>query len=226
MPETPPPPAAPPSAPTQDSLLPQIFRVAWLSIGLGITLEVLLLMLGAFTGTAGDSAKPAVAELAQKISWSFLVCVGLAFGTAARRLREAAMGSLGLLAAPLAFIAAKATHKGLAQALGLMAPGTPFSVPLLVAGLKALEYGALGTLLGYASRTGRSLAFHATVGLATGLTFGSLLIWTTLRNVAGPVNPIDLAGRGINEVLFPLGCSLVIFAADALGRRVKASQPL
>ncbi len=215
--------AAPPPAAAHDSFLPQVLRVAWLSIGLGITFEVLLLVVAAFSGTAGESAKPAVADLAQKISWSFLVCVGLAFGTAARKIREVVMGGLGFLAAPLAFVAAKAIHKALGQALGTIAPGAPLTFPLLIAGLKALEYGALGALLGYASQRNKSLAFHAGAGIATGLTFGTLLIWTGVRAQPGPVGAIDLASRGINEILFPLGCSLVIYASEAFGRRMKAA---
>lgn len=214
-------PAAAPPAADHDSFLPQVLRVAWLSIGLGIALEVLLLALAAFTGTAGESGKPALAELAQKISWSFLVCVGLAFGTAARKIREVVMGGLGFLVAPLAFVAAKAIHKGLGQALGTIAPGAPLTFPLLIAGIKALEYGALGALLGYASQRDKSLTFHATAGIATGLTFGVVLIWAGVRSQAGPVGAVDLASRGINEILFPLGCSLVVYASEAFGRRYR-----
>lgn len=213
--------AIPERVSTQDSFLPQVLRVAWLSVGLGIAFEVLLLVLAALSGTAGESARPALADLAQKISWSFLVCVGLAFGTAARKLREAVMGGLGFFAAPLAFVAAKAINKGLGQALGTIAPGTPFTFPLLIAGIKALEYGVLGALLGYASQRNKSLAFHAGAGIATGLTFGVLLIWAGVRSQSGPVGAVDLASRGINEILFPLGCSLVIYASEAFGRRYR-----
>ncbi len=222
-PETAPTVAARKGAPAQESLPAQVLRVAWLAICLGIALEVALLMLAAFTGTAGDSGKPALADLAQKISWSFLVCVGLAFGTTARKLREAVMGGLGFFAAPLAFVAAKAAHKGLGQALGTIAPGSPFTVPLLLAGLKAVEYAILGALLGHASRHNKSLGFHIAVGLGVGATLGVLLIWVAVRNQAGPIGAVDLASRGINEILFPLGCSLVIYASEAMGRRLKGA---
>ncbi|HEV7669325.1 MAG TPA: hypothetical protein VGS22_12430 [Thermoanaerobaculia bacterium] len=221
--ETPSTSALPARAVAQESLLPQIFRVAWLSVGVGIALEILLLVLAAFSGTAGESGKPALAELAQKISWSFLVCVGLAFGTAAKKLREAVMGGFGFLAAPLAFIAAKAVHKGVGQALGTIAPGVPFTFPLLIAAVKALEYGALGALLGYASARNKSLAFHVAAGIATGVTFGVLLIWAGARAQDGPTSAVDLASRGINEILFPLGCSLVIYAGEAFGRRMQGA---
>ncbi len=205
--------------------LHQVLKVAWLSIGLGIAFEILLLVLAALTGTAGDSGKPALADLAQKVSWSFLVCVGLAFGTAVKKMREAAMGAFGLFAAPLAFIGAKAVHKSLGQALGTIAPGATLVVPLLIAGLKGLEYGVLGALLGYATQRGKSLGFHIATGLAIGLTFGTLLIWAGVRSAPAPVGAVDLIGRGINEILFPLGCSMVIYASEVFARRFRGEVP-
>ena len=79
MTEAPPPEAAPPAP--GSSLGRNLLHVAWLSILLGLTLEVLLLVLHAFTETAGHTPKPFVADLAQKVSWSLFVCVGLALGT-------------------------------------------------------------------------------------------------------------------------------------------------
>lgn len=76
---------------------PTVLRVAWLSIGLGLALEILLLVLAAYTDTAGTTPKPFLSDLAQKISWFFIVCVGLAFGSVAATGREKAMGLLGLI---------------------------------------------------------------------------------------------------------------------------------
>ena len=44
-----------------------------------------------------------------------------------------------------------------------------------------------------------------------------------LTAVTAPSAKADLPSflsRGINEVLFPLGCSLVLYAADAIGKRL------
>jgi hypothetical protein len=51
-----------------------MLRVAWLSIGLGLVLEVTVLILAA---GFGDLNK-AMGEFLQKTSWWFLVCMGLA----------------------------------------------------------------------------------------------------------------------------------------------------
>ena len=108
---------SPAASGSTNALFGTVLRVAWLSICLGLTLEVVLLVLAAFTGTAGDSPKPFISDLAQKVSWSFIVCVGLAFGSTASKAREGIMGALGLLAAPAGFTAARAAHKAVNGAL-------------------------------------------------------------------------------------------------------------
>jgi len=40
------------------------------------------------------------------------------------------------------------------------------------------------------------------------------------RAVCDGVDTPTLSGRGINEILFPVGCSLVIYSATAFGKRV------
>lgn len=87
----------PPVAAGTNALFGKVLRVAWLSIGLGLALEVVVLVLAAFTGTAGDTPKPFISDLAQKVSWSFIVCVGLAFGSTAGKARESIMGALGVV---------------------------------------------------------------------------------------------------------------------------------
>lgn len=44
-----------------------------MSIALGFFLEVLLLGLALFSDTLGDTPKPFLSDLVQKISWSFIV---------------------------------------------------------------------------------------------------------------------------------------------------------
>jgi hypothetical protein len=61
-------------------------------------------------------------------------------------------------------------------------------------------------------------------GAAIGLTFGGAIVAVLARAAAQPMGPVDLAAKGINEVLFPIGCSLVLFAAEAMGKRLKGSE--
>jgi hypothetical protein len=43
---------------------------------------------------------------------------------------------------------------------------------------------------------------------------------TTVRASVTPVPPVDVAARGINEVLFPVGCALVLYASGVLAKRL------
>jgi hypothetical protein len=210
-----------PAATAPGELWRTVLRVAWLSVGLGLVLEVLLLMLAAYSGTAGDSPKPFISDLAQKVSWSFIVCVGLALGTAASKARAGVMGVLGLISAPVAFSAARAIHKGVGQALGVTATAGGVS-PFLLAAMKAVEYGVLGAALGGLTRRGKAAGagLYLAAGAAIGLTFGSVIVFLLARAAAQPMGSVDLAARAINEVLFPIGCSLVLYGAESLGKRI------
>lgn len=211
----------PPVAAGANALFHKVLRVAWLSIGLGLALEVVLLVLAAFTGTAGDTPKPFLSDLAQKVSWSFIVCVGLAFGSTASQAREGIMGALGLLAAPAGFTAARAVHKAVNGALGVAGKAMAPNLVLLVGGLKGVQYALFGIALGWITRRALGLKAHVAAGLAFGLTFGVAIVAATVRASAAPVPPVDIAARGINEVLFPVGCALVLYASGTLANRLK-----
>ncbi|MES1242150.1 MAG: hypothetical protein ABUT39_11065 [Acidobacteriota bacterium] len=208
--------ASPGAAP----LWPTVLRVAWLSIGLGLALEVLLLVLAAFTDTAGAGPKPFLSDLAQKISWSFIVCVGLAFGTTAAKAKEGVMGLLGLISAPLGFAVARAVHKGVKDALGVAGGAAAGASPFLIGGLKGIEYAVFGALLAWIGKRAMGLGAHVGAGLAIGLTFGIAIVAATVQAAAAPSTPVDLAAKGINEVMFPVGCALVLYASGAMAKKL------
>ena len=209
------------SAPAAPPLWGQILRVAWLSIGLGLLLELVVLVLAAYTDAAGASPKPFLADLAQKVSWGFIVCVGIAFGSTASKVREAAMGILGLLSAPAGFAIARAVHKGAGAALGLAGPAAAGSFPFLIAALKGLEYGLLGAAIGWiGKKVWGGLGAHVLTGVLIGLTFGSAILWLMAAASPGPDPLVTLLSRGVNELLFPVGCALVLYASGALARRL------
>jgi hypothetical protein len=85
--------------------------------------------------------------------------------------------------------------------------------------LKALEYGVLGFVLAsLARRRDLGAAAHAGIGLATGAAFGTATLF-----VLPPAPLAAQVARGVNELLFPAGCALVLFAARALRRRQPAT---
>ncbi len=213
---------APSTPPTSQSTLTaiKILHVAWSSILLGIALEVVLLLIAQYYGT-GKGVRPFFADVIQKVSWSSIVCVGLALGTGAIKLRAPIMGVLGLISAPLGFYAAKALHKGATQALAIVS-AAPFASPspMVLAGIKGFEYAVLGVLLGLITRRGNaSVLLFVGVGLVVGVVCGAFVLHLMVGINGAPLSEAVFYSRSVNELLFPVGCSLVIFAAEALGRR-------
>ena len=199
-----------------------LVRVAWLAILLGFAMEILILLPQAGFGVL-PGLESVLKDLAGRVTWSTLVCAGLAAGTAASRARAPLMGLFGLLAAPIAFHLSRALQQGVAKTVEEVAAGVSFgSQPLLIlALLKAVEYGCLGVTIGWIGGRpwGGALA-HAAVGLGVGILFGGAIVSFTYYTAPEPLTTADLFSRSINEVLFPVGCSLVLYTATALGKRV------
>jgi hypothetical protein len=204
------------SSAASPNLVVKLLRVAWLAIGLGMAMEGTLLLLSAGFGDF-LGLRSIVADLARNVSWALLVCVGLSVGTAVQKSRVPVTGLLGLLAAPAAFEVSRVVHKGALQALAISASAGDDLSPFLVALIKGLEYGCLGLALGWVSqRPWGGAAAHMAVGLVVGSIFGGTIV-ALLATSSPEVSAASLVPRGVTEVLFPVGCSLVLFSAEALG---------
>ena len=196
-----------------------ILKVCWLSVLLGLGMELLLLGVAAGFGKM-PVLKPVLADLVQKISWSSFVCVGVSLGLAASRSRPAVMGLAGLAAAPMAFHVARVLHKSTTQALAIAGPAVLPPAPLVLAAIKAVQYGVFGWMLGRLSRRDTAgLGAYVGAGAAVGAVFSALITGMTVTQSSAPGPPAGLISRGVNELIFPIGCALVLFGAQRLGRR-------
>jgi len=197
-----------------------LLRVAWLAVALGLAMEALLLLLASGFGEA-LGLKALVADLVRNVTWAAFVCVGLALGTTLSKIRVPAMGFFGFLSAPLAFEVSRSVHKGTLEALDLAGAEVVAASPVLLALIKGIEYGCLGLLVGWiGTRPWGGVLAHAVAGLAVGVVFGGAILALTLGAAPGLVPTADLVSRGLNELLFPVGCALVLFSAGALGNRI------
>jgi hypothetical protein len=192
-----------------------LLRVAWLAILLGLVLQLAALLVAAGFGK-DISPRPFLAETFKTVSWSLLVCVGVALGRLAAKGRVPLEGVTGLLAAPLALTAANAIQKGVAEAVN--ATGVPAGpAPLWVLAIKAAEYGCLGLALEWVGRRAWGSALgHLAVGLMTGVVFGGVFLTVVVQSAPTPLPIPALVTRGLNELLFPVGCALVVFIAEVL----------
>jgi hypothetical protein len=195
--------------------------VAWLAIALGMAMEGLLLLIGAGLGESLGLGS-IVADLVGNVAWSVFVCCGLAVGTAVAKARARYMGLLGFLAAPTAFEVSRALHKGTLEALATTGGGHEALSPILLGVIKGVEYGCLGLAVAWVGqRPWGGAAAHVAVGLLVGLIFGGTIVVLTMGSTPPPP-AADVLSVGVNEVIFPIGCSLVLFSAGALGQRMTA----
>ncbi len=110
-------------APVQ-SVAAVLARAAWLAILLGLTVQILVLLAKIAAGGQSNRVQ-LIVDVASGVTWSALVCSGVAIGTVLSRHRAAMMGLLGLVSAPVAWAAAKGVQRGLQSMLSV--PVGPWS---------------------------------------------------------------------------------------------------
>lgn len=201
-----------------------LFRVAWLSIGLGLLMQFITMAVGGlFAGKLAGLAQ-FLTDLSGKVTWSSIVCSGVALGTAAAKANRAWAGLAGALAAPAAFVAAKAVQKGVGAAGGLPPqPDASIGLQATVILLKAAQYGALGLgVMWVARRAWGGLGAHLGVGFVAGAIFGLTIVGITYANTSPAMPMPRVAAQTVNELVFPIGCALVLYAAGRMGEKMRA----
>ncbi|WP_029355111.1 hypothetical protein [Bosea sp. 117] len=196
--------------------------VAWMSVLLGIVIQLLLMAVRLGLGEAWPGVA-IIGEFAHGVSWAMLVCIGLAVGTVAGRDRTLVMGLLGLISGPVAWGVAKGVQRTVQSATGV----TPSEVDgffYIACAIKGVEYAVLGAALGYMSmhavtRIRSYMLLGAAVGLAAATAVVTLNVWRAGHGGA-PLLPVRLAGTALNEFIFPVGCALVICMALRMKRLV------
>lgn len=188
------------------------------SLALGLLTAFLLQLVARLPGAA--PASPDATPIS-RITWAAIVCVSLGLATAVARQRVVAMTLAGAAGAPVAFILARATRRGSVGLLHALDGGAPS--PLLIGTIKGIEYGCLGLALSWLGRRGSSGALaYATAGLAAGVGFGGANLLVTMAASPGPLTFPTLLAWTVNELMFPVGCALVVWTAD---RRHRAPLP-
>ncbi len=200
--------------------LRQLAVIAIASVLLGLAIQVAILSARLLAG----SDYPGMgwfADATQGVTWSVLVCVGVGIGAAILRVRAELAGLLGMIFAPLAVAIAKASQRLVA---GLMEVAEQQAVLSLgsVSAMRAIEYGVLGFLLGTLIQRGeRRLSRYLAAGAVVGVVLGGAVV-ALISHVAAsagtPLAPPALASAIINEMVFPIGCALVIYAGLLVGQ--------
>lgn len=194
--------------------------IALLAVVLGLAIQLLIVVVRVLAG--GPMPQLAtVADVAGGVTWSFVVCTGVGIGVSVMRARAQIVGLLGLVFAPIAVAAAKGSQRLVAAMLELAEQQALLSLGS-VSLIRALQYAVLGFLVGTLAwrgeaRLSRYLAAWLGVGLVLG---GSAVAWQIwLANSLGtPLPPARIAVAAVNDMLFPVGCALVIYCGQLVGR--------
>jgi hypothetical protein len=195
------------AAPSAQVRLKMLVRLTLLAIAPALLIELAI----AATRAAFDvRAHGLIAETMSGVTWSLLVCFGVAAGSALSRVSEFAAGAIAFVATPIALVAAKAVQGGLNEFLDQSTSTLPPGFALIAAA-KACEYGVLGYFLARLAHTGvDAVAPHLLAGLGVAASFGTLVVAlaATVPNpdLAAPA----VAATAVNEMLFPLGCVAVV----------------
>jgi hypothetical protein len=210
---------SPPAASGTPNIVHILMSAAWLSILLGITVECAVLAIRLAAGSAPHLIQSFV-EFAGSVSWSTVVCSGIALGTAAARQRDRVMGILGVVSAPFGWALAKGLQRGTQWMLGAPVDAVGLLV-VQVGALKSVEYCLLGYFVGRMLQGRRStLARHVYLGLAAGVVFGASIVAVTIAHSSEHhLAQGKLLGLVINEMLFPIGCSVVLYLVGHLPDR-------
>lgn len=200
----------------------RILTAVWMAIALGVLLQLVILLAKTAAGAPWPGLKW-LPDLLNGVTWAVFVCGGVVLGTLASRARTTAMGLLGLISAPIGFSLAKGLQRGLQSMLD--APVEQITPALFaLCAVKAVEYACLGAALGWLLGRGWCRARHFVLaGAAAGLTFGMLNVWITAA--VAKAKPPAVIGAAINELLFPIGCAMVIYLAAAAAKQLSALHP-
>lgn len=179
-----------------------LLRLAGLAAGLGLFMEILLVVGGQTNFTAWS--------LAGNGLWPFLVCLGVGVGQVLTSGSPPRAGAFALVTAPAAFLFAQVLQKWLAVVLNNDYPGGYITGPLLLETvLRTVEYVVLAGALAWVARQpwGKWLA-HLALGLVLGALFGVV--------IALLLPPDSLLGWVVEELVFPAGCSLIVFVSETV----------
>jgi hypothetical protein len=188
----------------KQSWLNTLLHISWLALGLAVLLEFLAFSVDASLGQADSLAEFALG-LTKKVAWSLPLCAALAVVAQ----RSSVMGITGIFAAPFASLFSSLIDSQARELFMTLATDALSSEALAMATFRGLEYGLLGTFVGYLVQKERNSFFnHSLVGIVIGAVFGGILVSVQLHVPYTYFRETLL--HNSSEFIFPLGCSVIL----------------
>ncbi len=194
----------------KSELARRVLKGAWLGVLLGLLLEALLLVVALWQDRLPSGVHMA-AETIQKLSWSALICAALVAGQAAVRAGTSITGLIGLFAAPLAFLTARALHKATLEVLG---ESVVTATQWFAASIKGVEYALLSLAITWLSKRDAAWKPYVIAGALVGLASYVL----TALVLSQPGDPLQ---RALVEVSHPIGCALAVRFSSQVNARLR-----
>lgn len=201
----------------------RFLTVAWMAAIAGVVVQALVIAVRALAGAATTPAA-ALAEIAQGVAWSSIVCVAIAVGTLSSKAHPPVAGVIGLIAAPAAWAAAKGVQKAV-QALAQLQQDQFTPLFWVICLWKGIEYAALGIGLALLvgtpnARAGSYITLGGLLGLLGGCMSVALNVANAILTETGAVPIPRIASLVAGEVFFAAACALVIYMAQGVARRM------
>lgn len=183
-------------------------RVTALSLALGAIIQLAVFGIAALAESLAG-ARPSIATVLAFLGWSSMACVVITYARVALRAGTRGMAAAGAGAGMLGVVASLAITWAIAAAMA--APPAVGAAGVLVSGAwKAVEYGALGAVVVAMGRRRQGVLAHAAVGLVWGIVFGGAFL-AVVHVLISPLGTAALASRATTELLFPIGCAVLLW---------------
>lgn len=200
----------------------QIAVIALAAILLGLVMQGLILAARLAGGDTFSQTRLLI-DIAQGVTWSLFVCLGIGVATLLTKARAVIAGLLSMLFAPVALAIARSSQKVVASMIGAAENPAVLSVGT-ISMLKALEYGLLGWLLALLVQKNvlRAPPYLGS-GAAVGVLFGGAVVFLShqVAQAGGTaMGRPQLIGMAVNEVIFPMGCALVVYIGRIVSRNL------
>jgi len=206
-----------------EAVIRKLAIVAILAVVLGIVIQgaIVLVKIAAARGVTGASV---ILDFTQGVTWALLVCSGVSLGTSIMKARPMLAGLMALVFAPIAIALAKSSQKLVGGLMGAVEQEAALSLSTISI-LRAVEYGLLAWLLGLLVQRGENrLNRYLSAGVLAGIIFGSIICYLGYQAALEkglPAGLTTIVASAINEILFPIGCSFVIYTGQMIGRSAR-----
>jgi hypothetical protein len=131
-------------------------------------------------------------------------------------MRPFVTAAAGVVFGPLACIAGRAVSGAVRARLGLPALSTDPTLLFVLGGVRSLEFGTLGFIVGLLATRRAPSASFGWAGLAVAVVFGVAVVAVKHESALRAVSASEMIANTIEELMFPIAIGLVLAAVTRI----------